>query len=370
MRWSRNSGPEGALRESLVVADSDEFFSPGSVPSMPSGFPDRVRIRFYALMFLFRSGSGYTRNVFANAIKRLAGRAPFFDATECFFRLYMLYRLGLGRPPTITSRGLPREGAGSQARHILCAISFARALRLPYAHTPFREIDRADRPMKDWASAWEDEFNLGAGERLALPGAHDLDFASVYNAFVERFGSRELFSIIGLTAQDFRAKYYRDKQCRTNAILSVAVHLRRGDVEEYNSHGRWAGIAGVVAVTRRVDDILTGRGIAHRISVFSEGDSGSFRAFGEFGERAELYLNRDAIWTMRQMVEADVLIMGKGYFSYVAALISDGIRIYDPWLDIPTLRGWLVREPDGRFDQRAFIGELEKTLRVGGRMAQ
>ena len=328
---------------------------------MPSRFLDRMRIRFFACVYLLRSGKGYARNPLSNAVKHLIGRAPYFDKTELFFRCYVLYCVGLRPPPTITSRGLPREGAGSQVRHVLCAMSFARALRLPYAHTPFREVDRADRDMKDWAQAWENEFNLGVGELPVVPGAPDLDFALVYNAFLERFGSHNLFEMIGFSAEEFRRKYYLDKERRTNSIVNVAVHLRRGDVSQDNGFGRWADIRGVVATTRCVDEILEQYGVAHRISVFSEGDARDFREFDEFGSRAELFLDRDAIWTMREMIEADVLIMGKGYFSYVAALISDGVAIYDPWLDIPPLRGWLVREPDGRFDKAAFLRELERS---------
>jgi hypothetical protein len=56
---------------------------------------------------------------------------------------------------------------------------------------------------------------------------------------------------------------------------------------------------------------------------------------------AELFLDADAIWTMLEMIEADVLIMAKGSFSYVAALISDGIKLCEPCGE-PWNSGWNV----------------------------
>jgi hypothetical protein len=44
----------------------------------------------------------------------------------------------------------------------------------------------------------------------------------------------------------------------------------------------------------------------------------------------EFFLDTDAVWTMEELIEADILIMAKGYFSYYAGLICDGIKIFEP----------------------------------------
>ena len=61
---------------------------------------------------------------------------------------------------------------------------------------------------------------------------------------------------------------------------------------------------------------------------------------------------------MRELIEADILVMAKSFFSYVAAIISDGIKLYEPF-DSPPLKGWLVRQPKGGFDERLFAVQLE-----------
>jgi len=73
----------------------------------------------------------------------------------------------------------------------------------------------------------------------------------------------------------------------------------------------------------------------------------------------EFFLDMDPIWSMQELIEADILIMAKSSFSYVAALISEGIKIYDPpCLDYPPLSSWLILDPNGEFDCAAFERQL------------
>jgi len=65
---------------------------------------------------------------------------------------------------------------------------------------------------------------------------------------------------------------------------------------------------------------------------------------------------------MRTMIEADIFIMGRGYFSYVAAIISEGIKLFDPWGHIPPLEGWIVRDANGGYSDAVFDREFEKLI--------
>jgi hypothetical protein len=49
--------------------------------------------------------------------------------------------------------------------------------------------------------------------------------------------------------------------------------------------------------------------------------------------------------------------MAKGTFSYVAAVLSDGIKLYEPWALRP-MTSWLSRHPSGDFDVDAFERQL------------
>src|SRR5262249_45841671 len=125
---------------------------------------EKLRLRYSLFLFLIRTAPGYMRNASANVVKKLLGRPLYFEEDQVVLDAWLRYRLGLRTRPKVTSRGRPGEGAGSQARLTMCAMNFAHVLDFTYVHTPFDEIGHANRPMETWANAWEDKFNLGAGE--------------------------------------------------------------------------------------------------------------------------------------------------------------------------------------------------------------
>ena len=72
------------------------------------------------------------------------------------------------------------------------------------------------------------------------------------------------------------------------------------------------------------------------------------------------------VWIVARSYPTDILVMAKSLFSYVAAIISDGIILYEPWpkgtglrKSPPPLKTWLVRLPEGNFDERRFVILLE-----------
>jgi hypothetical protein len=61
------------------------------------------------------------------------------------------------------------------------------------------------------------------------------------------------------------------------------------------------------------------------------------------------YEHMAALATFRELVEADVLIMSKSSFSYVAAILNDGVKVYDRYAQSP-MSTWLERDRDGLVD--------------------
>ena len=51
--------------------------------------------------------------------------------------------------------------------------------------------------------------------------------------------------------------------------------------------------------------------------------------------------------------------MSKGAFSYTAGVLHDGITLYDPQKYRP-LQGWIVRAPDGSFDEALVARRLAR----------
>src|SRR5262249_51260143 len=76
----------------------------------------------------------------------------------------------------------------------------------------------------------------------------------------------------------------------------------------------------------------------------------------------EIFSDVDAIWSMQQMIEADIFIMSKSSFSYVAATISDGIKIGEDCY--PPLSGWIIVNSNGEFDRIAFEAQLVQQIHI------
>ena len=117
------------------------------------------------LRYLANEGCRYAWQSLKNCIKVLIGRGIYPDEQLMFFRHYVLHLLGFRPIRAITCVvEKMREGPASRATLVMKTICLAQASGLPYLHTPFTDVAHPDRPMKEWAAAWEAAFNLGAGE--------------------------------------------------------------------------------------------------------------------------------------------------------------------------------------------------------------
>ena len=118
-----------------------------------------MKRRFPLLHYIATWSCKYAWQSFKNCIKLLLGRKLFRDEQLVFFRQYILHRIGLQRIWAVTcATSSIREGAGSLASLTMCTINFARVSGLTYLHTPLSIVGHADRPMQEWAAAWESFF--------------------------------------------------------------------------------------------------------------------------------------------------------------------------------------------------------------------
>jgi hypothetical protein len=167
---------------------------------------------------------------------------------------------------------------------------------------------------------------------------------------------------------EIRRKYYLNKTPRLTADVTVAIHFRRGDVSASDPY--FTSTEPVLQTVTLVRSILDSNGANYRIGVYSQGNHHDLEEFSlQLG--AELFLDADAIWTMGELIEADILIMAKGCFSAYAALISDGIKLVDSTTGIDMagksqkfleMEDLILREPDGSFNVTKFERQLQQLL--------
>lgn len=309
------------------------------------------------LRFLAGGSLRYLRSVAKNVVKAALGRAAHFSDGDILFRQYVRQLLGRGKIAKITCVCSTREGAGSQALMTMRAIQFARTHGLIYAHTPFSDIHHADRPMRDWAAAWESQFNLGAGEATDTRDA--LNFAFTFPALYALFGMKDDEPPFDeALIRDFRRKVRLDKPRRANAVPCVCVHVRRRNRHDFHSEDA-TDMECLVRVVAQVRAMLHDLQTPHTLRVFSQGDPADFRAL-DLPEGA-LFLDADPVWSMREMIDADLLVTTRGSFSHVTGLLCDGIVLADG--SFPPLQGWLTYDAGGGFDTAVLSSKVSAKMR-------
>ena len=289
-------------------------------------------------------------------------------------RFSRLLRSGtVGRDCKIMAVGKD-DGVGSQAQAAMSAICFAEAHGLEYIHRPFTRIAHPEGRMHAWVRQWEDYFNLGQGARRAAAcTAASLPVEDVLRG--ERAWSDDTI----VTAEHYlhycnqdreawermlpalRRKYRHNKPVRAPGPFTIAVHMRRGDVtaEDKTVARNFTPNLVFFNTLSQIKQIVSMKLRGARIQVFSQGSPDMFRDLAALG--CELHLNESALATHRQLVEADVLVMSKGAFSYTAGVLNEGIALYDPQ-KYRALDDWIVRTRDGSFDRAEFSARLDVML--------
>ncbi len=318
----------------------------------------RVRKTFAArkafVLFVAGQSYRYARQCLRNLVKIGLGRKPSFSGRDEFFRLYIKQMILRQPIRYITCVCSPGEGAGSQAHMIMRAIYFAEVCGLTYLHAPFRAIAHGNRPMTDWVEAWERHFNLGWGEHPMGNETRDaVNFAANFDTLTRCFGVEGQENLPAGIIPKFRQKYYSNKTPRSDAVLTVGVHVRQGDVLLKNPQ-MWTRMSDVATTIADVKSAVESAAVDYVIRIFSDGKPEDFAELERAG--AELFLNADPIWTMSELIEADILVMAKSAFSYVAGLISDGIKLYEPFYQ--GFDDWIVCDAKGHFDRPALERRL------------
>ncbi|MFZ2468367.1 MAG: hypothetical protein WAW54_08225 [Parvibaculum sedimenti] len=261
------------------------------------------------------------------------------------------------------------DGIGMQALTRMSTISFAKAFGATYVHSPFTDIDHSDGDPEEWVSRWERFFNFGKGEEVVTDRHSVIDYADYLTGkekltensvlrFQQCWYFTRRYPNSFLDVRDlFRKKMGLSEQ--PGDTLSVAVHVRRGDVGQESNSLRFTPNSKILQTIKCLKEAAALANTRLSIAVFSQGSKDDFQEFVELG--CSLHLDTDALDTLRGLIESDILVMSKSSFSYVAALYNNGVVIYEPTFN-PALDGWLIKSPDGSVDPKLVADRIKKHI--------
>jgi hypothetical protein len=278
----------------------------------------------------------------------------------------------------ITCRG-KTDGCGAQAHAVMSALAFAKAVGVTYLHSPFFRVAHGPKGV-GWALQCESFFGLGNGEMNADATTVPLEMlmskprplgrtvveAPHYHAFL---GNPDFYSVI---APDLRRKYASSDKSelplhRAVEGITVGVHLRRGDVvpahPKFHLYARryTPDESNLQAITelRYVAGELS---VPIKVNVFSEGSPEKFRCYVDAG--CDVHISTDPFETFHNLVCSDILVSAKSSFSYVAAILSTGIVIYEPFWHKP-MSAWIVRDVAGQVNRAQLRSGICRALNLG-----
>lgn len=287
-----------------------------------------------------------------------------------------------------------QDGVGAQIQRIIGIRAVARRLGLGYLHAPIVHTHNQGWAAQtqglhdpEYLARWESLMQLAAGqvpldevgipfertlhvERLtplrlggllagtslrrlagAGPGSSVLVRVKLPYPIVDRWPAT-----YELIREELLAAYASSPKPPLRSLpgpLHVAVHVRRGDV---NRRSRAAArLVPNEVYLRAMRQVLAQAGSREvHFHIYSEGELDSAEDnFREFAITRQVYfhLNEDACSTFHHLVSADVLIMSKSSFSFVAGLYSSGLVLYLPFWH-PCLPRWVPLARDGSANPR------------------
>jgi hypothetical protein len=303
------------------------------------------------------------------------------------------------------------DGAGAQLQRIYGIYSISRLLGASYLHSPLRRVNNQGLSALERNTAdpyYHECFNellQIKSDVLETDDFHEIDMKNIsmeeVDQLISRFENGETDGkpiLVRLEVPYGIADQFPDcyEVCkdispfpppvRDGRPLRVAIHVRRGELFAVESH-RMLPNAYYVNVARNLEQILEALGIGYQLEIHTEIATSEFVVqpggypgiprniaptvvtpamshLEEFSALPNLVycLNEPATDCLCKLATADILVMSRSSFSYVAAILNKaGVILYHPfWHSAPS--PWLTVAPDGQFDRSRFDETFKRLI--------
>lgn len=302
-----------------------------------------------------------------------------------------------------------KDGAGSQLHRALGIYALSRRLGIPYIHTPFVAIGyhglralEENAPDPGLLAALNGTFAIPSD--VALPEARrETHLRRIDAAAMSRLLETAADGGDPIVARIVSPHGIMDRHpdgyeaCRplspfrrpppAGRALRVALHVRRGELFVVDSD-RMLPNGFYIETARRIGRALQALDVPHEFELHTEvstreivvgpqhhGIKGRIREpvtvsadlnrLEDFDAIPGLVrrINEPALDCLAALATADILVMSRSSFSYVAAVLNDAraVILCHPFWHAP-LSSWLPTETEGRFDEAAFGAKIAAML--------
>lgn len=243
------------------------------------------------------------------------------------------------------------DGLGGQYQRIIGIMALAKKHQCTYVHNPIIKMEHIPNPQREYLKKIEDYFQIQNHHpniddyqynqvvefnridehtilsykiqaqqkcvnillKIKLPNAILDQDTDIYNQIIPHL--RQIKKTIPLP-------YY-------NSSKNIAVHIRRGDVNNITHPGRYTP---TLAFKQIIDQLKTHYPNSN-VCIFTEITPENKDEFDIFqNNQIKIVADEDILTTMEYLIQADVLVMCKSSFSYIAGLYNKNQVIYiDFW---------------------------------------
>lgn len=204
------------------------------------------------------------------------------------------------------------DGFGAQYSAMISVYAWSVMMNMTYCHTPWKQMAHGVNASKMFSFV---------GGHLYGDRANNSKSVNVEPTHAVIKGKYRYFPKI---AKDVGNHYFTSPKPRlewNSSETNLAVHIRRGDVNERNKN-RWTEPS---AIARCIGLIQKRHGPC-RLHIFTEGSAG-LEYLLPFNPT--FYIDTDVQTAFHHMVMADILVIAKSSFTWAAAFLSNA-TIYAP----------------------------------------
>lgn len=239
------------------------------------------------------------------------------------------------------------DGGGAQVQAAMSVQALCLAMEIPYVHTPFTQLDHAQDP--DYPVRWERAFgfsltNPTQPQERSVSAAEFMQDKTLWNTgMVVRLADAQKYTrhhpeLYWPVAQRIRPHFFGQDSISTRP-LTCAIHVRRGDVSNDRHKRRFTPVERLFPAVSAVQAAAERAHQDVSFVVHSNGAPDELRPLAELG--CMLCTDTDPLDSLRDMALANILVAAKSSFSYVAALLCEGLVVFEPYWN-PPLPGWVA----------------------------